>query len=59
MFVFQHVTEDGVHSRVPVKQITDHIIDLVSKHSANSSIISSIAEVRVQRRQQQNPNGEK
>ncbi|XP_057188255.1 protein jagged-1a isoform X1 [Triplophysa rosa] len=51
-----HVTEDGLHGRVPVKQITDSIIDLVSKHSTNSSIIGSIAEVRVQRRQQQNPN---
>lgn len=51
-----HVTEDGVHGRVPVKETTDSIIDLVSKHGANSSIIGSIAEVRVQRRQQQNPN---
>ncbi|XP_051559157.1 protein jagged-1a isoform X2 [Myxocyprinus asiaticus] len=50
-----HVTEDGVHGRVPVKEITERIIDLVSKHSANSSIIGSIAEVRVQRRQPQNP----
>uniref|UniRef100_A0A671SDD0 Delta-like protein n=1 Tax=Sinocyclocheilus anshuiensis TaxID=1608454 RepID=A0A671SDD0_9TELE len=51
-----HVTEDGIHGRVPVKEITESIIDLVSKHSANSSIIGSIAEVRVQRRQPQNPN---
>uniref|UniRef100_A0A8C2KB52 Delta-like protein n=1 Tax=Cyprinus carpio TaxID=7962 RepID=A0A8C2KB52_CYPCA len=39
-------------------KITDSIIDLVSKHSANSSIIGSIAEVRVQRSKAQNPNGE-
>lgn len=52
------MTEDGIHGRVPVKEITDNIIDLVSKHSANSSVIGSIAEVRVQRKQPQNPNGE-
>lgn len=32
-------------------------MDLVSKRSANSTIISAIAEVRIQRRQS-NPNGE-
>lgn len=41
-----------------VKEITDRIMDLVSKRSANSSIISAIAEVRIQRRQNLNPNGE-
>uniref|UniRef100_A0AAY4ARE6 Delta-like protein n=1 Tax=Denticeps clupeoides TaxID=299321 RepID=A0AAY4ARE6_9TELE len=39
----------------PIKEITDKIIDLVSKRSANSTIITAIAEVRVQRRQTHNP----
>lgn len=34
-----------------VKDITDQIMDLVSKRSANSSVVSAIAEVRIQRRQ--------
>uniref|UniRef100_A0A673CAD7 Delta-like protein n=1 Tax=Sphaeramia orbicularis TaxID=375764 RepID=A0A673CAD7_9TELE len=34
-----------------IKEITDRIMDLVSKTNANSSIIGAIAEVRVQRRQ--------
>ncbi|XP_074517911.1 protein jagged-1a-like isoform X2 [Halichoeres trimaculatus] len=34
-----------------IKHVTDRIMDLVSKRSANSSIIGAIAEVRVQRRQ--------
>ena len=41
-----------------VKEITDRIMDLVSKRNANSSIIGAIAEVRVQRRQSRSPNGE-
>lgn len=41
-----------------VKEITDRIMDLVSKRRANSTIISAIAEVRIQRRQSHNPNGE-
>uniref|UniRef100_A0A3P8U614 Delta-like protein n=1 Tax=Amphiprion percula TaxID=161767 RepID=A0A3P8U614_AMPPE len=39
-----------------VKEITDRIMDLVSRRSANSTIISAIAEVRIQRQQRQNPN---
>lgn len=34
----------------PVKEITDKIIDLVSKRDGNSSLIAAVAEVRVQRR---------
>lgn len=41
-----------------IKEITDRIMDLVSKRSANSTIISAIAEVRIQRRQSLNANGE-
>lgn len=41
-----------------VKEITDRIMDLVSKRSANSSIISAIAEVRIQRRQNHDASGE-
>ncbi|XP_034450217.1 protein jagged-1a-like isoform X1 [Hippoglossus hippoglossus] len=39
-----------------VKEITDRIMDLVSKRNANSSIIGAIAEVRVQRRQSRSRN---
>lgn len=41
-----------------VKEITDRIMDLVSKRSANSTIISAIAEVRIQKRQSHDANGE-
>uniref|UniRef100_A0A8C8YJ51 Delta-like protein n=1 Tax=Prolemur simus TaxID=1328070 RepID=A0A8C8YJ51_PROSS len=34
----------------PIKEITDKIIDLVSKRDGNSSLIAAVAEVRVQRR---------
>ncbi|KAG7462857.1 hypothetical protein MATL_G00189190 [Megalops atlanticus] len=44
-------TEDQTLDRSPVKGITDNIIDLVSKRNGNSTIITAIAEVRVQRRQ--------
>lgn len=44
-------SEDPRSSHGPIKEITDKIIDLVSKRSANSTIITAIAEVRVQRRQ--------
>ncbi|XP_033943953.1 protein jagged-1a-like isoform X2 [Pseudochaenichthys georgianus] len=49
-------TEDQRRGLSFVKESTDRIMDLVSKRSANSSIISAIAEVRVQRRQNHNPN---
>uniref|UniRef100_A0A7N6AI00 Delta-like protein n=1 Tax=Anabas testudineus TaxID=64144 RepID=A0A7N6AI00_ANATE len=39
-----------------IKEITDRIMDLVSKRSVNSSIISAIAEVRIQRRQSHGSN---
>lgn len=34
----------------PIKEITDKIINLVSKRDGNSSLIAAVAEVRVQRR---------
>ncbi|XP_033874495.3 protein jagged-1b-like [Acipenser ruthenus] len=37
--------------RNPIKDITDKIIDLVSKRDGNNTIIGGIAEVRVQRRE--------
>ncbi|TMS04428.1 Protein jagged-1b [Larimichthys crocea] len=40
-------TEDHRLDRSPIKEITDRIIDLVSKRNGNSTIITSIAEVRV------------
>lgn len=52
-------TEDRRRGMTFVKEITDRIMDLVSKRSANSSIISAIAEVRVQRRQSHNSDGER
>ncbi|CAJ1054180.1 protein jagged-1a-like [Xyrichtys novacula] len=48
------VQEGGL---VFVSEITDRIMDLVSKKSANSSIIGAIAEVRVQRRQHHQVHG--
>uniref|UniRef100_A0A4W5PIT1 EGF-like domain-containing protein n=2 Tax=Hucho hucho TaxID=62062 RepID=A0A4W5PIT1_9TELE len=43
-------TEDHLMDRSPIKEITDRIIDLVSKHHGNNSIITAIAKVREQRR---------
>ncbi|KAM6941369.1 protein jagged-1a-like isoform 1-T1 [Lycodopsis pacificus] len=51
-------TEDQRTGLTFVKEITDRIMDLVSKKSANSSVISAIAEVRIQRRQSHNPNAD-
>ncbi|XP_063055673.1 protein jagged-1a isoform X2 [Engraulis encrasicolus] len=48
-------TEDPRSSHGPIKEITDKIIDLVSKRNGNSTIITAIAEVRVQRRQAHSP----
>uniref|UniRef100_A0A674EYA6 Delta-like protein n=1 Tax=Salmo trutta TaxID=8032 RepID=A0A674EYA6_SALTR len=42
--------------KAPIKEITDKFIDLVSKRNGNSTIITAIIEVRVQRRQIHNPN---
>nr|XP_046232806.1 protein jagged-1a-like isoform X3 [Scatophagus argus] len=39
-----------------VKEITDKVMDVVSKRNANSSIIGAVAEVRVQRRQSPDAN---
>ena len=41
----------------PIKEITDKIIDLVSKRDGNSSLIAAVAEVRVQRRPVKNRTG--
>uniref|UniRef100_A0AAQ5ZD77 Delta-like protein n=1 Tax=Amphiprion ocellaris TaxID=80972 RepID=A0AAQ5ZD77_AMPOC len=49
-------TDDQRRGLTFVKEITDRIMDLVSRRSANSTIISAIAEVRIQRQQWQNPN---
>lgn len=51
-------TEDQSRGVTFVKEITDQIMDLVSKRSANNTIISAIAEVRIQRRQSHSSNGE-
>ncbi|KAG9262634.1 protein jagged-1a [Astyanax mexicanus] len=50
------VSDDGVGSDAAVKEITDWIVDLVSKRSANGTILTAIAEVRVQRRQNSSQN---
>uniref|UniRef100_A0AAQ5X8T1 Delta-like protein n=1 Tax=Amphiprion ocellaris TaxID=80972 RepID=A0AAQ5X8T1_AMPOC len=55
--IVSHVsTDDQRRGLTFVKEITDRIMDLVSRRSANSTIISAIAEVRIQRQQWQNPN---
>ncbi|KAF0036935.1 hypothetical protein F2P81_009809 [Scophthalmus maximus] len=43
-------TDDRRGGLTFVKEVTDRIMDLVSKRSANSTIIGAIAEVRTQRR---------
>lgn len=40
-------TEDHQLDRSPIKEITDRIIDLVSKRNVNNTILTAIAEVRV------------
>lgn len=42
----EDIREDGN----PIKEITDKIVDLVSKRDGNSSVIAAVAEVRVQKR---------
>uniref|UniRef100_A0A3B4CG76 Delta-like protein n=1 Tax=Pygocentrus nattereri TaxID=42514 RepID=A0A3B4CG76_PYGNA len=49
-----HVSIVSTHSFIPIKEITDRIIDLVSKRTGNSSIITAVTGVRLQQRQ--NPN---
>ena len=51
LFLFFHKSTDEPRmDRSPVKEITDRIIDLVSKRNGNNSIIAAITEVRVHRR---------
>ncbi|KAH0621871.1 hypothetical protein JD844_023572 [Phrynosoma platyrhinos] len=42
--------EDIQEEENPIKEITDKIIDLVSKRDGNSTLIAAVAEVRVQKR---------
>ena len=51
-------TDDQRRGLTFVKEITDKVMDLVSKRSANSSIISAIVEVRIQRRPSHSATGE-
>ncbi|KAJ8250185.1 hypothetical protein COCON_G00221070 [Conger conger] len=44
-------TEEQILGRSPVKEIADRMVGLVSKRSGNSTVISAIAEVRLQRSQ--------
>uniref|UniRef100_A0A8C9TVS4 Delta-like protein n=1 Tax=Scleropages formosus TaxID=113540 RepID=A0A8C9TVS4_SCLFO len=48
-------TEEQKPDKTPIKEITDKIVDLVSKRSGNNTIIMAIAEVRVQRKQTPDP----
>lgn len=56
LFFFQSA-EDIRDDGNPIKEITDKIIDLVSKRDGNSSLIAAVAEVRVQRRPLKNRTG--
>ncbi|XP_068444759.1 protein jagged-1a-like [Clinocottus analis] len=51
-------TDDQRRGLTFVKEITDRIMDLVGKRSANSSVIGAIAEVRIQRRQSRDPDAD-
>lgn len=42
--------EDIQEEENPIKEITDKIIDLVSKRDGNSTLFAAVAEVRVQKR---------
>ncbi|KAF4802579.1 Protein jagged-1 [Turdus rufiventris] len=46
--------EDIGEDENPIKDITDKIIDLVSKRDGNNTLIAAVAEVRVQRRPTKN-----
>lgn len=46
--------EDIGEDENPIKEITDKIIDLVSKRDGNNTLIAAVAEVRVQRRPAKN-----
>ncbi|XP_023656471.1 protein jagged-1b-like isoform X2 [Paramormyrops kingsleyae] len=48
-------TDDQRQDTAPIKEITDKIVDLISKRNANNTIIMAIAEVRVQRKQTVDP----
>lgn len=50
--------EDIGEDENPIKDITDKIIDLVSKRDGNNTLIAAVAEVRVQRRPAKNKTGE-
>lgn len=50
--------EDIGEDENPIKDITDKIIDLVSKRDGNNTLIAAVAEVRVQRRPTKNKTGE-
>ncbi|CAH2255487.1 jagged-1 [Pelobates cultripes] len=46
--------DDSRDGRNPVKEITERIIELVSKRDTNNTFLASVAEVRVQRRHTKN-----
>lgn len=50
--------EDIGEDENPIKDITDKIIDLVSKRDGNNTLIAAVAEVRVQRRPAKSRTGE-
>ncbi|KAG7486914.1 jagged-1a-like isoform X1 [Solea senegalensis] len=47
-------TNEQARGRTSVMEVTDRIVDVVSRGGSNGAIISAITEVRVQRRQDQN-----
>lgn len=57
VLLFLQSAEDIRDDGNPIKEITDKIIDLVSKRDGNSSLIAAVAEVRVQRRPVKNRTG--
>ncbi|XP_026870028.2 protein jagged-1b [Electrophorus electricus] len=48
------ISTEEMMDRSPIKEITDWIIDLVSKQAGNSSIITAVTGVRVQKRSNNN-----
>lgn len=51
-------TEDQRKRTTAVREVTDKLTDAVSRKRAHSSVIGAIAEVRIQRRQGRDANGE-
>uniref|UniRef100_A0A3P9MGT0 Delta-like protein n=1 Tax=Oryzias latipes TaxID=8090 RepID=A0A3P9MGT0_ORYLA len=51
------ITDDQRRGLTLIKEVTDRVMDVVSKRSTNSTILQAITEVRIHRRPSQDPSG--